>query len=152
MDACRIRDRNGTCHRHLAARSPQRLGDLLSGPDDSADAFNFVEAAVGQVAIGGIVRLNGNPTADRIADCDDRLRDGIYVLRVDGALLVKRLASGMTSAQRRFDIGQGGVKSDICIGRGWHSLPTSSVNRSFLAKEVLNLREEFARRRLLTSK
>jgi phage repressor protein C with HTH and peptisase S24 domain len=27
-----------------------------------------------------------------LADCGDRLRDGIYVLRVDGALLVKRLA------------------------------------------------------------
>jgi phage repressor protein C with HTH and peptisase S24 domain len=27
-----------------------------------------------------------------LADCGERLRDGIYVLRVDGALLVKRLA------------------------------------------------------------
>lgn len=27
-----------------------------------------------------------------LADCGDRLRDGIYVLRVDDALLVKRLA------------------------------------------------------------
>ncbi len=36
--------------------------------------------------------VNGDDILVDEGDCHDRLRDGIYVLRVDGALMVKRLA------------------------------------------------------------
>jgi phage repressor protein C with HTH and peptisase S24 domain len=59
----------------------------------------LTSASPGQLSV---VRVEGDSMAPTLADgddilidrndCDDRLRDGIYVLRVDEALVVKRLA------------------------------------------------------------
>ena len=59
----------------------------------------LTSASPGQLSV---IRVEGDSMAPTLADgddilidrndCDDRLRDGIYVLRVDEALVVKRLA------------------------------------------------------------
>ncbi|MEO7277961.1 MAG: S24 family peptidase, partial [Sphingomicrobium sp.] len=82
-----------------------------------------------------IVRVEGDSMAPTLSpgddilvdldDCGDRLRDGIYVLRVDEALVVKRLA--LNPRGRRVTIQSDNpayadwpdcdLKDIICIGR-----------------------------------
>jgi phage repressor protein C with HTH and peptisase S24 domain len=86
--------------------------------DDGEDASialgeDFVRGiASGRVEALGKIRVAGDSMLPTLADGDEivvdtddaagRLRDGIYVLRVDGALLVKRLA--INPAGRRLSI------------------------------------------------
>src|SRR4051794_10289239 len=59
----------------LTSTSPMRLSVVRVEGDSMAPTLN-----------------SGDDILVDLDDCDDRLRDGIYVLRVDDALIVKRLA------------------------------------------------------------
>lgn len=78
-----------------------------------------------------IVRVEGdsmsptlNPGDDilvDLADCDDRFRDGIYVIRVDDALVVKRIA--LNPMRRRVT-----VQSDNPAYPDWPDCDMGSIN------------------------
>ena len=78
-----------------------------------------------------IIRVQGDSMAPTLADGDeilvdsgegrDRLRDGIYVLRIDDALVVKRLA--LNPATRRVSI-----TSDNEAYPGWPDCPLKSID------------------------
>jgi phage repressor protein C with HTH and peptisase S24 domain len=78
-----------------------------------------------------IIRVEGdsmsptlNPGDDilvDLADCGDRIRDGIYVLRVDDALVVKRIA--LNPIRRRLT-----VQSDNAAYPDWPDCELDSIN------------------------
>ena len=85
---------------------------------------------VGDRGALSVIRVQGDSMSPTLSDGDEilvdrddgagRLRDGIYVLRVEGALVVKRLA-----------VGPGGrlsVRSDNAAYPGWPDLEPSSVD------------------------
>jgi peptidase S24-like protein len=110
-------------------------------------ALNAVERRIGRIAfdatwlrtlgLGGggggrlsVIRVTGDSMAPTLTDGDDilvdrddgsgRLRDGIYVLRIEGSLVVKRLA-----------VGPGGrisVRSDNQAYPGWPDVEPGSVD------------------------
>ncbi|HKR23802.1 MAG TPA: S24 family peptidase, partial [Allosphingosinicella sp.] len=78
-----------------------------------------------------IIRVSGDSMAPTLADGDeilvdrgdgaDGLRDGIYVLRIDDALVVKRLAVGPV-------VGTLSVRSDNPAYPGWPSCDPAAVD------------------------
>ncbi len=92
-------------------------GGALNDREEAESALAFQARWVRQIASGSpnalsVIRVDGDsmlptlahgdPILVDTADAGDRLRDGIYVMRVDGALLVKRLA--INPATRRLTI------------------------------------------------
>lgn len=85
--------------------------------------------ASGRAEALSVIHVEGDSMLPTLADGDqilvdtddrDRLRDGIYVLRTDGALLVKRLS--VNPATRRLTIG-----SDNDAYPSWHDCDPASV-------------------------
>ena len=78
-----------------------------------------------------IIRVRGDSMAPTLSDGDEilvdrgdgagRLRDGIYVLRIEDALMVKRLALGPTSARVS-------IRSDNDAYPGWPDCALSAVD------------------------
>jgi hypothetical protein len=111
------------------------------GALDSAEGrlgrIGFDSAWLRRIGLGGggpgrlsVIRVDGDSMTPTLADGDEilvdredgagRLRDGIYVLRVEGVLVVKRLS-----------IGPGGrlsVRSDNDAYPGWPDLDPSAVD------------------------
>jgi hypothetical protein len=107
----------------------------LTDEDVAASALPFQAAVARGLASGRVealstIRVAGDSMHPTLSDGDEivvdaadaagRLRDGIYVLRVDGALLVKRLA--VNPASRRLDI-----LSDNPAYPGWHGCDPDGV-------------------------
>jgi len=117
-----------------AVRAADQRGDMMSVPrldvgasagpgglveDDRAeDRIAFARPVLRRLSATpdrlAIIRVDGDSMAPTLAHGDDimvdsgdaaeRLRDGIYVLRRDGTLLVKRLARGLGTAPGRVTI------------------------------------------------
>jgi phage repressor protein C with HTH and peptisase S24 domain len=123
----------------VAEPSPDRVAvpRLDVGASAGAGAVAGSEAAEGEIAFDrkwlrrlgsrdaaalSIIRVEGDSMAPTLADGDEilvdrgdaaqRLRDGIYVLRIDDALVVKRLTLGPAS-------GRASVTSDNPAYPGW---------------------------------
>lgn len=134
-----------------AGRSPQLGGDLVAvprlalGASAGAGSLQEDEVAAGALAfdtrwlraLGGrpdmlsIIRVDGESMASTLNDGDDimvdrsdgaeRLRDGIYVLRMDDVLMVKRVAL----APRR---GRFSVRSDNPLYPTWEDVDPELVS------------------------
>ncbi len=108
----------------------------LDGDERARGHIAFDPAWLRRVARGGadllsIIRVAGDSMAPTLNDGDDilvdrsdaagRLRDGIYVLRIDEALVVKRLA--LNPAARTLS-----VRSDNPAYPGWPDCPPGAVD------------------------
>ena len=109
----------------------------LDAEEKRLGRIGFDAAWLRRLGLGGggpgrlsVIRVDGDSMSPTLSDGDEilvdrddgagRLRAGIYVLRVEGALVVKRLA-----------VGPGGrlsVRSDNAAYPGWPDLETSSVD------------------------
>lgn len=119
---------------------------LEVGAAAGAGAFDRDEQARGRIAFDpawlrriarsspdqlSIIRVEGDSMAPTLADGDDilvdrgdgaeRLRDGIYVLRIEGALVVKRLS--LSPASRRLSI-----RSDNPAYPGWPDCDPAGID------------------------
>jgi phage repressor protein C with HTH and peptisase S24 domain len=128
--------------------SPERVAvpRLDVGASAGAGAVAGSEAAEGEIAFDrkwlrrlgsrdaaalSIIRVEGDSMAPTLADGDEilvdrgdaaqRLRDGIYVLRIDDALVVKRLTLGPAS-------GRASVTSDNPAYPGWPNCALADVD------------------------
>ena len=108
----------------------------FEGNEQSGGHIAFDPAWLRRVARGApdqlsIIRVAGDSMAPTLADGDDilvdrgdtaaRLRDGIYVLRIEGALVVKRLA--LNPASRTVSI-----RSDNPAYPGWPDCDLAAVD------------------------
>jgi hypothetical protein len=108
----------------------------FDGDESRGGHIAFDPAWLRRVARGApdqlsIIRVAGDSMAPTLADGDDilvdrgdaapRLRDGIYVLRIEGALLVKRLA--LNPAARKLSI-----RSDNPAYPGWPDCDPDAVD------------------------
>jgi phage repressor protein C with HTH and peptisase S24 domain len=108
----------------------------FDGDERDSGHIAFDPAWLRRVARGApeqlsIIRVAGDSMAPTLADGDDilvdrgdsaaRLRDGIYVLRIEGALVVKRLA--LNPAARTLSI-----RSDNPAYRGWPDCDPAAVD------------------------
>jgi len=108
----------------------------FDGDEREGGHIAFDPAWLRRVARGGpdqlsIIRVAGDSMAPTLADGDDilvdrgdaapRLRDGIYVLRIEGALVVKRLA--LNPAARTLSI-----RSDNPAYPGWPDCDPAAVD------------------------
>lgn len=108
----------------------------FDGDERARGHIAFDPAWLRRVARGGadqlsIIRVAGDSMAPTLGDGDDilvdrgdgagRLRDGIYVLRIDEALVVKRLA--LNPAARAVS-----VRSDNPAYPGWPDCPVEAVD------------------------
>ena len=107
----------------------------FAGEERERSHIAFDPAWLRRIASGGpdqlsIIRVEGDSMAPTLADGDEilvdrgdgpaRLRDGIYVLRLDDALMVKRLA--LNPAARKVSI-----RSDNAAYPVWPDCPLSSI-------------------------
>ena len=108
----------------------------FDGDESSESRIGFDPRWLRRIARGApdqlsIIRVAGDSMAPTLADGDDilvdrgddaaRLRDGIYVLRIDGALVVKRLA--VSPAARTVSI-----RSDNPAYPGWPDCDPAAVD------------------------
>ena len=106
-------------------------GDERSGGHIAFDPAWLRRVARGTPEQLSIIRVTGDSMAPTLADGDDilvdrgdaaaRLRDGIYVLRIEGALVVKRLA--LNPAARTLSI-----RSDNPAYPGWPDCDPAAVD------------------------
>ncbi|HKT15927.1 MAG TPA: S24 family peptidase [Allosphingosinicella sp.] len=106
-------------------------GDERAGSHFAFDAKWLRTMGAGDPQRLSIIRVEGDSMVPTLADGDeilvdagearDRLRDGIYVLRMDDALVVKRLA--FNPATRRVSI-----KSDNGAYPSWPDCPLSAID------------------------
>lgn len=90
----------------------------------------WLRSIAGNPSLLSVIQVEGDSMAPTLADGDDilvdrgdgadRIRDGVYVLRVDGALLVKRLA--VNPVARRISI-----RSDNAAYPSWEDCDPASV-------------------------
>ncbi len=91
----------------------------------------WLRSIAGNPALLSVIQVEGDSMEPTLADGDDilvdrgdaadRVRDGVYVLRVDGALLVKRLA--VNPAARRV-----GIRSDNPAYPSWDDCDPASID------------------------
>jgi len=107
----------------------------LSGDERARAHFGFDPAWLRRIATGtadqlSIIRVEGDSMAPTLADGDEilvdradgapRLRDGIYVLRMDDALIVKRLAPNPATRSVT-------IRSDNEAWPDWPDCPLSKI-------------------------